>query len=80
MSTYRAKCPVCNTHTAVALGPSYECHVCGSEFGAGLVRVPRAWGEGGDAMAEAAFLRLPDPEAAVIAEDTFGEQSVALAA
>ena len=80
MSAYRAKCPVCNTHTAVALGPSYECHVCGREFGAGLVRVPRAWGDGGDAMAEAAFLPLPYPEAAVIAEDTFGEQSLALAA
>ena len=80
MSVFRAKCPVCNTHTAVAIGPSYECHVCGREFGAGLVRVPRAWGDGGDAMAEAAFLPLPYPEAAVIAEDTFGEQSLALAA
>jgi len=80
MSAFRAKCPVCNTYTAVALGPNYECHVCGREFQAGLVRVPRAWGEGGDAMAEAAFLPLPYPEAAVIAEDSFGEQSLALAA
>src|SRR5262249_4191760 len=79
MSAFRAKCPDCNTYTAVALGPSYECHVCGREFGAGLVRVPRAWGAGGGAMAEAAFLPLPCPEAAVIAEDTFGEQSLALA-
>jgi arginase len=80
MSAFRAKCPDCKTYTAVPLGPSYECHVCGREFGAGLVRVPRAWGEGGDAMAEAAFLPLPYPEAAVIAEDTFSEQSLALAA
>ena len=79
MSAFRAKCPACNTYTAVAVGPGYECHVCGREFRAGLVRVPRAWGEGGDAMAEAAFLPLPYPEAAVIAEDSFGEQSLALA-
>jgi arginase family enzyme len=79
MSVFRAKCPDCKTYTAVALGPGYECHVCGREFGAGLVRVPRAWGEGGDAMAEAAFLPLPYPEAAVIAEDSLGEQSLGLA-
>ena len=79
MSAFRAKCPYCNTYTAVALGPGYECHVCGREFGAGLVRVPRAWGEGGDSMAEAAFLPLPYPEAAVIAESSFGEQSLGLA-
>jgi len=75
----RAKCPDCGGYTAVALGPNYECHACGREFCAGLVRVPRAWGVGGEAMAEAAFLPLPYPEAAVIAEDSFGEQSLALA-
>ena len=47
MSRLRARCPDCRTFTAVALGPGYECHACGGEFGAGLVRVPRAWGEGG---------------------------------
>ena len=36
-------------------GRGYECHACGATFAAGLVRVPRAWGEGGEAMAEAAL-------------------------
>ncbi len=65
--------------TAVALGPAYECHACGREFGAGLVRVPRAWGKDGEAMAAAAELPLAYPEAAVIAEDSLGEQALALA-
>jgi arginase len=38
------------------------------------VRVPRAWGGGGEAMAEAARLALPWPEAAVIAEETLAGQ------
>ena len=38
MSLLRAKCPYCKTYTAVAIGPGYECHSCGREFGAGLVR------------------------------------------
>lgn len=80
MSSLRARCPDCRTLTAVALGPDYQCHVCGREFAAGLVRVPRAWGTGGDRMAEAAALPLPYPEAAVIAEDSLAEQSLALAA
>jgi arginase family enzyme len=46
----------------------------------GLVRVPRAWGSGGDAMAAAAYLPLPFPEVAVIAEETIERQSRALAA
>jgi arginase family enzyme len=75
----RAKCPDCKTQTAVALGPEYECHACGRTFEAGLVRVPRAWGEGGEAMAEAASLPLPYPEAGVVAEDSLGEQSLTLA-
>jgi arginase len=66
-------------YTAVALGPTYECHACGREFAAGLVRVPRAWGDGGEAMEQAAHLPLPYPEAAVIAEDSLGEQNLALA-
>jgi arginase family enzyme len=80
VSRLRAKCPNCRTFTAVALGPDYECHSCGSEFHAGLVRVPQAWGDGGEAMAEAAFLELPYPEVAVIEADTLEEQSLALAA
>jgi arginase len=80
VSRLRARCPDCRTLTAVALGLEYECHSCGREFTAGLVRVPRAWGRDGEAMAEAAFLRLPYPEAAVIEEETLPEQSAALAA
>ncbi len=79
MSRLRARCPDCRTFTAVALGPGYECHACGREFAAGLVRVPRAWGEGGESMAEAARLPLPYPEAAIVEEDSLGEQNLAIA-
>ena len=79
MSRLRAKCPECRTYTAVALGPEYECHACGRTFAAGLVRVPRAWGRGGEAMVEAAALPLPYPEAAVIEEDSLAEQTLAQA-
>lgn len=67
------------TYTAVALGPEYQCHACGRTFGAGLVRVPRAWGKGGETMAAAALLLLPFPETAVIEEGSVEEQSLALA-
>jgi arginase family enzyme len=80
VSRLRARCPDCLTYTAVALGPDYECHSCGRTFAAGLVRVPRAWGKGGEAMAEAARLPLPYPEAAVVEEATLGEQTLAVAA
>ncbi len=80
MSRLRARCPSCRTLTAVAVGEGYECHACGRTFGAGLVRVPRAWGEGGEAMVEAAYLPLPYPEAAVVDEETLNEQNLALAA
>ncbi|HYY04525.1 MAG TPA: arginase family protein [Gaiellaceae bacterium] len=80
MSRLRAKCPACKTFTAVALGPDYECHSCGREFHAGLVRVPQAWGEDGEAMAEAAWLELPYPETAVVEAESLEEQSLALAA
>jgi arginase family enzyme len=80
MSRLRAKCPDCQTFTAVALGPDYQCHSCGREFAAGLVRVPRAWGNGGEDMAESAFLPLGYPEALVVEEDTLDEQNLALAA
>jgi arginase len=80
MSHLRARCPDCNTFTAVALGPGYECHACGREFAAGMVRVPRAWGDGGETMAEAARLPLPYPEAGVVEEETLGEQTLAVAA
>lgn len=79
MSKLRAKCPDCRGYTAVALGPNYQCHSCGREFCAGLVRVPRAWGEGGEAMADAAALDLPYPEAAVVEADTLPEQTFAVA-
>jgi arginase family enzyme len=79
MSRLRAKCPDCRAHTAVAIGGEYECHSCGRTFAAGLVRVPRAWGTGGETMAEAAHLPLPYPEAAVIEEGSLPEQSFAVA-
>jgi arginase len=80
MSRLRARCPHCRTHTAVAIGAGYECHVCGRTYSAGLVRVPRAWGEDGEAMAEAAGLSLPYPEAGIVDEETLGEQTLAIAA
>ncbi len=79
MSALRARCPDCRTLTAVAIGPEYQCHSCGREFGAGLVRVPRAWGTGGEAMAGAAAMALPWPEAATIDESTLAQQIIATA-
>ena len=80
MSRLRARCPDCRTLTAVAVAGGYECHSCGREFPAGLVRVPRAWGRGGEPMVDAAHLALPYPEAAVVAEDTLSDQNLVLAA
>jgi arginase family enzyme len=80
MSRLRAKCPTCRAYTAVAMGPDYECHSCGRTFSAGLVRVPRAWGDGGDAMIEAAWLELDYPEAGVSEEDSLQAQTLAMAA
>jgi arginase family enzyme len=75
----RAKCPDCRAHTAVAIGPDYECHSCGRTFAAGLARVPRAWGADGEDLVQAASLPVPYPEAAVIEEGSLSEQSFALA-
>lgn len=80
MSALRARCPYCRTFTAVAVGSGYECHACGRTFAAGLVRVPRAWGKGGDEMARGAFLDLAYPETGVVEEDTVEEQTETLAA
>ena len=44
------------------------------------MRVPRAWGSGGEAMAEGARLDLPYPETAVVERETLEEQSAAIAA
>jgi arginase len=75
VSALRARCPDCRTLTAVAVGSEYQCHACGREFAAGLVRVPRAWGdESGQLMAGAAAMTVPWPEAATIEEDTLDEQ------
>jgi arginase len=79
MSRLRARCPFCKTLTAVAVGPEYQCHTCGREFCAGLVRVPRAWGKGGEAMAEAAFLDVPYPEAGVVEAGSLAEQTLLVA-
>jgi arginase len=80
MSRLRAKCPDCRTYTAVAIGSDYECHACGRVFHSGMVRVPQAWGDGGEAMAESAWLELPFPEAAVVEAESLEEQNLALAA
>jgi arginase len=66
----------------VAIGDAYECHSCGSTFAAGLVRVPHAWGSGGEQMAEGARLTIPYPEVGhvVVSEDTLEEQSEVVAA
>ena len=79
MSLLRARCPTCRTYTAVAIGPGYECHSCGRTFAAGLVRVPRAWGNGGEPMIEAASLPLDYPEASVVEEDSLHSQTLAVA-
>ena len=79
MSALRARCPHCRTLTAVAFDDVYECHSCGAVFAAGLVRVPRAWGDGGEPMAEAARTELAYPEALVVERDSLGEQSDAIA-
>jgi arginase len=80
VSSLRARCPSCRTFTAVAVGDGYECHRCGSTFAAGLVRVPAAWGSGGEGMAEGARVALPYPEVAVVERDGLDEQSDAIAA
>lgn len=63
----------------MAIGPDYQCHACGREFAAGLVRVPRAWAGGGDAVADAARMELPWPEAATIEEGSLEAQADATA-
>jgi arginase len=80
VSRLRAKCPTCQAYTAVAMGPDYECHSCGRTFAAGLVRVPRAWGDGGGPMIESAALLLDYPEVGVVDEDTLQAQSLVMAA
>jgi arginase family enzyme len=79
MSALRARCPNCHTFTAVAIGDGYECHSCGSTFGAGLVRVPAAWGSGGEGMVAGARVDVPYPEVAVVERTTLDEQSTAIA-
>jgi arginase family enzyme len=79
VSLLRARCPSCRTLTAVAIDEGYECHSCGRSFAAGLVRVPRAWGDGGEAMVESASLALDYPEVAVVEEETLAMQTLAVA-
>jgi arginase len=79
MSSLRARCPDCRTFTAVAMGPGYECHACGREFAAGLVRVPRAWGKDGEAMADGADLGIPYPDTGSVERDSLDEQTAELA-
>jgi arginase len=79
VSLLRARCPSCRTLTAVAVDDGYECHACGRSFSAGLVRVPRAWGDGGEPMVESAALALDYPEVAVVGEETLAMQTLAVA-
>ncbi len=79
VSLLRARCPDCRTLTAVAVDDLYECHSCGRTFAAGLIRVARAWGDGGEAMVEAAALPLDYPEVALVEEDTLAMQTLAVA-
>jgi arginase len=79
VSILRAKCPDCRTLTAVAVDDGYECHSCGRTFAAGLIRVPNAWGDGGEAMIESAALPLDYPEVAVVEEETLAMQTLAVA-
>ncbi len=79
MSLLRARCPTCRALTAVAVDDRYECHSCGRTFNAGLIRVPRAWGDGGEAMVEAAALPLDYPEVAVVEKETLAAQTLAVA-
>jgi arginase family enzyme len=79
VSTLRARCSHCRTLTAVAYDEGYECHSCGATSAAGLVRVPRAWGVGGEEMSEAASTWLPYPEALVVARETLEAQTTDLA-
>jgi arginase len=79
MSLLRAKCPTCHGYTAVAIDEGYECHACGRSFAAGLIRVPRAWGDGGEEMVESAALPLDYPEVAVVEEDSLHAQTLAVA-
>jgi arginase family enzyme len=79
VSLLRARCPRCRTLTAVAVDDGYECHACGRSYAAGLVRVPRAWGDGGEPMVEAAALPLDYPEVAVVEEETLAMQTLAVA-
>ena len=85
MSSLRARCPDCRTLTAVAVDSGYQCHSCGREFAAGLVRVPKAWGrpeepDAGAGMAQGAHISIPYPETAVIERESLAEQTKALAA
>ena len=43
------------------------------------MRVPAAWGSGGEGMAEGALVAMPYPEVAVIERDTLDEQNEAVA-
>ena len=79
VSRLRARCPDCRTFTAVAIGPGYECHSCGREFGAGHRARAAGLGRGrrGDGRGRAPAAAYP--EAAVVEEETLDEQTLAVA-
>ena len=68
MSRLRARCPDCRTLTAVALGPEYQCHSCGREFAAGIVRVVDGPVLDGVAYPEAAVVTGDEDVSAVLPE------------
>ena len=79
VSRLRARCPDCRTFTAVAIGPGYECHSCGREYGAGMVRVPAGLGRGRRVDGRSRAAAAAFPEAAVVEEETLDEQTLAVA-
>ena len=67
VSRLRAKCPDCGDVHGGRDRARVRVPRCGRDLRApGSSACPRAWGEGGEAMAEAAYLPLPYPEAAVV--------------
>ena len=79
MSLLRAKCPTCLAYTAVAIGPGLRVPLVRPDLRRGARAVPRAWGDGGEPMVEAASLPLDYPEAAVVEEDTLHAQTLSVA-
>ena len=59
MSSLRARCPTAARSPRSRSVTATSATAAGATFAAGLVRVPRAWGAGGEAMVEGARARAP---------------------